>query len=134
MEPAKPPSAKKTRQSRILLVDDDEFLLDIIREILEEAGYEVTALASSMAAFRVFSAAPSEFDLVITDEKMPELSGTDLSEQILKVRPDVPIVLHTDYPDTASINRSRAIGVRAVISKSLNMNQLITSIRSLLET
>ena len=82
--------------------------------------------------FKCFPRLP-EFDLVITDEKMPELSGTDLLERILILRPDLPVVLHTDYPDTASTSRAHAIGVRTVLAKSPNMNQLITSIRSLLE-
>ena len=69
---------------------------------MEEVGYQVTALASSVAAFHLFSSAPSKFDLVIADEKMPGLSGTELSEQILEIRPDVPVILHTDYPDPAS--------------------------------
>jgi len=121
-----------TSCARILLVDDEEFILDILREILEEVGYEVTAQTSSIAAFHLFSSAPSKFDLVIADEKMPELSGTDLSEQILEIRPDVPIILHTDYPDAASVKRAQAIGVRAIVGKSFSMNQLISHVRRLL--
>jgi len=117
----------------ILVVDDEEFLLALVREILEEVGYKVTALASSVAAFHLFSAAPSKFDLVVADEKMPGLSGIDLSEQILEIRPDVPVILHTDYPEEASVRKARAIGVRAIIGKSSNMSQLITYIRRLLE-
>ncbi len=117
---------------RILLVDDEQFLLELIREILEEAGYRVTALANSVDALRLFSTSPSEFDLVIADEKMPGLSGTDLSEQILQVRPDVPVILHTDYPDAASAKRARAVGVRAIVGKSYNMRALISHIRQLL--
>jgi len=120
------------RPLRILVVDDDEFLLDVIREILEEAGYEVTALASSIEALRVFSSAPSDFDLIVTDEKMAELSGSDLSEEILKLRADIPIILHTDYPDAESTKRAYASGVRAILAKSLNANHLITLIGSLL--
>jgi DNA-binding NtrC family response regulator len=115
------------------LVDDEKFLLDLLQEILEEAGYEVTALANSTAAFRMFSAAPLAFDLVIADEKMPELSGSDLLEQILTIRPDVPVILHTDYPDATSMKRARAIGVKTILGKSFNMHQLITHIRGLLE-
>ncbi|MGA2110134.1 MAG: response regulator [Syntrophorhabdales bacterium] len=118
----------------ILVVDDEEFLLALVREILEEVGYKVTALASSVAAFHLFSAAPSKFDLVVADEKMPVLSGIDLSEQILEIRPDVPVILHTDYPDQASVRKARAIGVRAIIGKSSNMSQLITYIRRLLQS
>ena len=124
-------SSVSTSHARILLVDDEEYLLDLVREILEEAGYEVTARTSSVAAFHLFSAAPSGFDLVIADQKMPELSGTDLSEQILEIRPDIPIILYTDYPD--AVERAQSIGVKTIVSKSISMNQLITDVRRLLE-
>ena len=64
---------------------------------------------------------------------MPGLSGTDLSEQILEIRPDVPVIFHTDYPDQAC-HKARAIGVRAIIGKSSNMSQLITYIRRLVQS
>jgi DNA-binding NtrC family response regulator len=134
MTPVTTSPALGTDQTSILVVDDEEFLLDLIREILEEVGYKVTALASSVAAFHLFSAAPSKFDLVVADEKMPGLSGTDLSEQILEIRPDVPVILHTDYLDPGSAKRARAIGVGAIVGKSSNMAQLITYIRRLLES
>jgi DNA-binding NtrC family response regulator len=131
MTQARISSSLNTSHPRILLVDDEEYLLDLVREILEEAGYEVTAQTSSVAAFHLFSAAPSTFDLVIADERMPELSGTDLSEQILGVRPDIPIILYTDYPD--AVKSAQTIGVRTIVSKSISMNQLITDVRRLLE-
>ena len=99
---------------------------------IEEVGYEATALASSVAALHLFSAAPSEFDPVIADEKMPGLSGTDLSGQILEIRQDVPVILHTDHPDPASEKKARAIGVKAIVGKSSNMNHLVAHIRRLL--
>ena len=123
----------RNTRHRILVVDDDQFLVELLQEILEEAGYEVTALTSSIAAFRAFSAAPSEFDLIITDEKMPDLSGTNLLEQIFNIGSDVPIILYTDYLNANSIKKARAIGVRAVLGKSCNMNEFITCIRRLLE-
>jgi len=126
-------SSPNTSHARILLVDDEEFLLDLVREILEEAGYEVTALTSSVAAFHLFSAAPSKFDLVIADEKMPELSGTDLSEQMREIRPDIPLILYTDYPGAASVKRAQTTGTMTIVGKSINMSQLIAAVRRLLE-
>ena len=134
MTPASTLPPESTNHASILVVDDEEFLLDLVREILEEVGYKVTALASSVAAFHLFSAAPSKFDLVVADEKMPGLSGIDLSEQILRIRPDVPVILHTDYSDQESMKRARAIGVKAIVGKSSNMAQLITYIRRLLKS
>ena len=123
-----------TGRYRILVVDDEEFLLELVQEILEEAGYEVTAQTSSAAAFRLFSASPSKFDLVITDGKMPEMSGTDLTERILDIRPDIPFILYTDYPDAASVKKALSIGAGAIVGKSISMSQLITHVRRLLES
>ncbi len=126
-------SEQDTSHSKILLVDDEEFLLELVREILEEAGYEVTAQTSSVAALNLFSATPSKFDLVIADGKMPELSGMDLSERLLEIRPGIPIILYTDYPDAASVKRALSKGVRAIVGKSISMSQLIAQVRRLLE-
>jgi DNA-binding NtrC family response regulator len=132
MTPASTLPSESTNHASILVVDDEELLLDLVREILEEAGYQVTALASSVSALHLFSSAPSKFDLFIADEKMPGLSGTELSEQILDIRPDVPVILHTVYPDPASVRKARAIGVKAIVDKSSNMKRLIAYIRRLL--
>jgi len=126
-------STATTYNLRILVVDDEEMLLELIREVLEEVGYEVTALANSEAAFYRFAASPLEFDLVVADEKMPGLSGTDLSEKILSMRPGIPVILYTDYPDAASVKRARTGGVRAIIGKSYDMKQLIVQIRRIFE-
>ena len=133
MTQARSSSGPNTHHSKILLIDDEEFLLDLVREILEEAGYEVTAQTSSVAALDQFSADPSKFDLVIADGKMPELSGMDLSERILKIRLGIPIILYTDYPDAASVKKALSTGVRAIVGKSMSMSQLITHVRLLLE-
>ena len=125
-------SAPDTGNASILLVDDEEFFLDLVREILVELGYEVMAMRSSLAALHLFSTAPSEFDVVITDERMPELSGSDLSAQILDIRPDIPVILHTDYPDATAVKRARDMGVKAIVGKSSNMKQLISHVRHLL--
>jgi CheY-like chemotaxis protein len=130
----KVPLSRRGPRPKILLVDDEEFFLDLVREILEEAGYEVTALANSALALNLFSVTPSEFDLVVVDEKMPGLTGTDLCEQMLEIRPDIRVILHTDYLNPASAKRARAAGVKAVVGKSYRMSPLITRIRRLLES
>lgn len=119
---------------KILLVDDEEVLVELIRETLEDLGYNVLAVTNSSDALRTFSTSPSKFDLVITDEKMPELSGTDLAEEILEIRRDIPIILYTDFPEISSEKRARAIGVRTILRKSSNMGQLVAYIRRLLQS
>jgi DNA-binding NtrC family response regulator len=112
----------------ILVVDDEETLLALIQEVLEDRGYKVIASPSSRAALHMFSVAPSRFDLVIADEKMPELSGTDLAEEILRIRPDIPFILHTDYPDVPKEEKATGVGIRAIVRKSGSMRDLIACV------
>jgi CheY-like chemotaxis protein len=121
-------------RTRILLIDDEEVLLDLISEVLRDHGYSVTALASGPDALEAFLGSPREFDLVVADEKMPHLSGTDLAEEILRVRPDIPVILYTDYPEISSAKKARAIGVRTVLQKSSRTEELVAYIRRLLES
>lgn len=120
--------------AHILVIDDEEILLDLVSEVLEDHGYIVTALTSAPDARDVFLGRPSAFDLVVADEKMPELSGTDLAQEILAIRPDIPVILYTDYPEVSSAKRAKAIGVRAILKKSSRTEELALCIRRLLES
>ena len=119
--------------AHILVIDDEEVLLDLVSEVLEEHGYTVTALTSAPDALDIFLGRPSAFDLVVTDERMPELSGTDLTQEILAIRPDIPVILYTDYPEVSSEKRSKAIGVRTILKKSSRTEELARCIKRVLE-
>jgi DNA-binding NtrC family response regulator len=119
---------------RILLVDDEEVLAELVHEILEEMGYKVTIYTGSAAALQAFSAAPSTFDLVVADEKMPGMSGTELAQEILEIRPGIPIILYTDFPEIAAEKKAIKIGIRAIVRKSSRMEELVHYIRRLLES
>jgi CheY-like chemotaxis protein len=124
----------RREQTRILLIDDEEVLLDLVSEVLRDHGYSVTALTNGPDALDTFLGGPREFDLVVADEKMPHLSGTDLAEEILGVRPDIPFILYTDYPEISSAKNARAIGVRTVLQKSSKTEELVAYIRRLLDS
>ena len=121
-------------RAHILVIDDEEILLDLVSEVLEDHGFSVTALTSAPDALEVFLAMPSAFDLVVADEKMPEMSGTDLAKELLAIRPDIPIILYTDYPDVPSTRRAKAIGVRTILPKSSRTGELVLCIRHVLES
>jgi two-component system cell cycle sensor histidine kinase/response regulator CckA len=80
---------------RVLFVDDEPVLAEIGKEALSALGYEVTVRTSSIEALDAFRAQPHKFDLVITDMTMPNMTGVQLADEILKVRPDIPIILCT---------------------------------------
>ena len=92
---------------RILLVDDEEQIVAMEKQMLEKLGYQVTACASSSEAWTVFSARPDQFDLMITDMTMPHMAGDRLSEKILDIRPNLPVILCTGYSDM--INEDKAV-------------------------
>ena len=120
--------------AHILVIDDEEILLDLVSEVLEEHGYTVTALTSAPDAWDIFLGRPSAFDLVVADEIMPEMSGTELAKEILAIRPDIPVILYTDYPEVSSEKRAKAIGVRTILKKSSRTEELALCIKHVLES
>ncbi len=118
---------------RILLVDDEPSLVNAIRPILERLGYQVVAKSSSIEALEAFRASPDSFDLVITDFTMPNMSGMVLSEGLLKLRPETPVILCTGYSDQVSEEKAKAMGIRSFIMKPVVMSDLAQMIRKVLD-
>jgi PAS domain S-box-containing protein len=120
-------------KGQILFVDDEPSLVTITREMLERLGYDVVTATDSRGALGLFLDDPSRFDLVITDQVMPEMTGMNLAEQILKVRPDVPILLCTGYSETVSAEEAKKVGIREFLMKPLAKVELASTIRSVLD-
>ena len=106
---------------RILFVDDEEIIVNSVRNMLQHLGYKVTALMDSREALKLFSEKPSEFDLVITDQTMPIMTGEDLGKELMRIRPDIPVILCTGYSDLISSEKAMAMGFRGFIMKPFNM-------------
>jgi PAS domain S-box-containing protein len=118
---------------RILFVDDEDMLVEWGQAVLERLGYSVTALTDSKQALEVFSSDPSQFDLVITDHSMPGMSGVQLAKALLKVRPNVPIVLCTGHSETVSPDIAKETGIRQFLLKPLAKQELAEVIRHVLD-
>jgi len=116
------------RQGRILFVDDEKPLTDIGREMLESCGFEVVARTSSIEALEAFRFRPDDYDLIITDQTMPNMTGMELASEILKIRPHMPIILCTGFSDAVSYDRLRDIGIGDFIMKPILKHDLIASI------
>jgi len=119
-------------KGRILFVDDEELLMKMGREMLEMLGYTVTSRDSSKEALETFMAAPNLFDLVITDQTMPEMTGIDLARRMLQIRPDVPIILCTGYSPLVDEESAKLIGIREFAIKPLTMASIAQLIRKTL--
>jgi PAS domain S-box-containing protein len=119
-KPEEEESRDVTRGSgRILFVDDDDLLLRLGWELLESLGYEVTLSNSGIEALEVFRARPGDFDLVITDQTMPSMTGADMAREMLRIRKDIPIVLCTGFTSVVTEEEAKASGIRDMVMKPL---------------
>jgi len=118
---------------RILFIDDEEILADLGRQELERLGYRVTSRTSSIEALKLFQAQPDNFDLVLTDQTMPKMTGADLAQEMLKIRPDLPIILCTGFSEQISVEKALAMGIRRFVMKPLVISQAAKIIRSVLD-
>ncbi|MBN1382997.1 MAG: PAS domain S-box protein [Deltaproteobacteria bacterium] len=127
-------SAFSRANERILVVDDEPAILEMNKERLQYLGYRVMAMTSSQKALKVFQEDPDGFDLVVTDMTMPEMSGAQLAEHILRIRPQTPIVLCTGFTDAISPEEVKRLGIREFVMKPVAMEELSLMILKLLET
>jgi PAS domain S-box-containing protein len=117
---------------RILLVDDEQPLVEIGKQMLERLGYKVDTRTSSIEALNLFTADPSRFDLVITDIVMPNMTGDKLADQIMGIRPDIPIVLCTGYSEKFTRSQAADMGIQSFLMKPLVMQDLASTVRQAL--
>jgi signal transduction histidine kinase len=108
----------------IMIVDDEKSLVALGEEILAALGYEPIGFNSGVAALEAFRDAPQRFDIVLTDEAMPKLNGTDLAREIRLLRPDIPIVLMSGYASAPLLEHARAVGIREVLRKPLHRKDI----------
>jgi CheY-like chemotaxis protein len=118
---------------RVLLVDDERRLAQLIERQLEELGFAVTMHTSSVAALEAFRAGPDGFDLLITDNTMPHLMGIELAAAARELRPDLPILMISGIGDTVDAATLGAIGVAKVLAKPHTFAELEAALRSILE-
>ena len=117
----------------VLLVDDEALIVEMTRRMLERLGYRVKIALSPHDALEQFSADPNHFDLVITDMTMPEMTGVMLSEKIMKIRQDVPVIICTGYSDLLDEERAKQLGIAAYVMKPIHMIEISKIIRNVLD-
>ena len=117
----------------IMIVDDEPALVTLAEETLAELGYKPVGFESSPAALQAFRAEPKRFDLVLTDETMPDLTGTELARDIRQLRPEVSIILMSGYSGTQLSARAQAAGVIDVLRKPLVRRDLAEAVARALQ-
>lgn len=120
-------------KERILFVDDEVVFGSAFSRLLGSLGYTVTVAAESHEALRLFENDPSLFDIVITDQAMRGMTGKELAEKILAIRPEIPVILCTGYSDQVDRADAFAAGIRDFIMKPFKIRELCHSIRKLMD-
>ncbi|MFH1985608.1 MAG: ATP-binding protein [Pseudomonadota bacterium] len=124
--------AKRGRE-RVLLVDDEEQIVRMLKQMLTHLGYDVHACTDSISALERFDESPYNFDLVITDMTMPRLTGDIMAREMLKIRPDVPIILCTGFSELIDEKKAIEMGIRKLIIKPVVKTELSETIREVLD-
>jgi PAS domain S-box-containing protein len=116
----------------ILFVDDEGALARLGQEMLEQLGYDVVARISSIEALEAFRAMPQRFDVVITDQTMPHMTGEALTRELRRIRPDIPIILCTGFSHVMNTEKAHALGIDAFCMKPLSTQDLGLTIQQVL--
>jgi PAS domain S-box-containing protein len=116
-------------KERILLVDDEEHIVRMSQQMLERLGYHVTARTSSIEALEAFRAGSDRFDLVITDMTMPNMTGVQLSQKLIEIRSDIPVIICTGFSEKISAHKASSIGIRGYVMKPVIRSELAKKIR-----
>ena len=122
-----------TGNEHILFVDDEMALVKIGKQMLESLGYKVTVRTSSIEALELFKSKADSFDLVITDMTMPNMTGDDLAIEMIRIKPEIPIILCTGYSARINPQQAAAIGIRAFVSKPVLKRDIAESIRNVID-
>jgi len=118
---------------RILFVDDEEALVMAAEKLLASLGYEVTSRTNSREALALLRLDPSRFDLVITDQTMPDMTGIELAKEIIAIRPDMPVILSTGFSHLVGADEAKAAGIRAFTMKPLTKGEIARTVRNVLD-
>lgn len=117
---------------KILFIDDEDLLREAIYELLTDLDYEVTVGATGRRGVTIFTEHPGEFDLVLTDLMMLDMMGDEVAKEILRIRPDLPVIVMTGTPQNLPKDKAKSIGICRVLGKPLTKAELIEGIQGAL--
>jgi CheY-like chemotaxis protein len=117
----------------ILMIDDEVVIADVVQQLLGSLGYTVRTSSDSIEALELFKSAPNDFDLVITDMTMPNMTGDKLAAELLKINPGIPVILFTGFHKRISADTAAEIGIRAFANKPVAKEDLAKIVRKVLD-
>ncbi len=126
-------NAPQGNGEHILVVDDEEMIAYLVQELLSSLGYTVTMTTSGKDGLEKFLAKPSAFDAVITDQTMPDVTGTQLAYEIKHIRPDLPVIICTGYSDILDEEKAAQFNIAAFLNKPIRRDILAKTLRGVLD-
>lgn len=115
-----------------MLVDDEEPIASLGKEMLTSLGYDVVMKLGSRDALEAFRAHPEQFDLVITDMTMPNMTGANLAREMLKIKPSQLLILTTGFNERINEEEAKKIGIRAFIMKPVSLPILAQTVKRIM--
>ncbi len=128
-EPSIPEKGIPSFSGKILCVDDEEPLVRFVQELLSALGFEVVAFTDPAKALEAFRAEPENFSVVMTDQTMPHMTGEEVVQELLAIRPNLPIILCTGYSDTMNADKAQSLGCTAFLMKPFQKNDLLSALQ-----
>ncbi|MCK5340137.1 MAG: response regulator, partial [Desulfobulbaceae bacterium] len=125
--------ALPTGKESLLVVDDEEHLLEMEKQMLIGLGYKVTAMNDSEEALKRFIVTPDAFDLVITDMTMPHMNGVELVRKLFAVKPELPVILCTGYSELINEQKAKMLGIREYMMKPVVLEKMARVVRKALD-
>jgi len=122
----------KGGSEKVLLVDDEQMLASVGQQALQRLGYEVVSRTSPIEALELFKAKPGHFDVVITDQTMPGMTGDALARELMSIRPGIPVIICTGYSQAIDAERAATIGIKAFVMKPILIHELADAVRKAL--
>ena len=122
---------RKTSEKRVLFVDDEPAITEMASHILAHSGYRAMFFIDGNEALEYFRGHPYDFDIIITDLKMPRISGSELASRCAEINPNIPIILTTGFSEKISLASCRQWGVTTVITKPFSIQQLLANLEEL---
>ncbi|KAA3617948.1 MAG: response regulator [Calditrichaeota bacterium] len=120
-------------KENVLIVDDEISVINILQRMLEHLGYQVTSFSDSLKAIDAFRQRPNNFDIIITDQTMPKLTGIELVKKAHKIRSGIPIILTTGYSEKVTPDTIAQFGVQALLKKPFELSDVGETIRHVLQ-
>ncbi len=127
------PDVEEGSRASILFADDEQAIRDLVKTYLEKYGYKITTCKNGEEAWKIFNSDPQQWDLVVTDQNMPKMTGMDLIDKIRRIRTDIPIILATGYSENISAHDFISLNISAMLHKPTPMNKLVEYIQKTLK-